>query len=754
MPTTPTLKGTTNNAAISSGTSATVSSTGSVQAGNLMVVVMLVGGASQPTAFTAPDGTWTTFMATIATASGGTIAAAIFYKRATATGAFSGSFGWTTTATSGHWLFMEWTGQGASLVDGAVADTQNASGTKTSPSVNPGTGLVNDTLVCLTLGGVVGTDTLTQPGGMTSILLVAGTSAIPFFGCASLALASASATGTKTWTIPTSRTNLGVSFLIQQGITTSWEVGELPPPMKRLQSLHPLPSNDAAAPVTTAPSEFLPNFVSQWFQQSPLTISGSSVYYPTAMGLGPPPVIVPPPLGGWQFAQTDARLIKAPGPGRLNDDGFAPQAPATTPAPNFVAAVDAIRRLPGLRILSDIVLPTPQFPPPFVGAWVETEDQPERLPALRRLDDVQNPIGVPAGEFLPSFVAQWHHQWEIPRLPPPRRLDVNLTVLAPALGEFLQSYISQWLGQSDIGRLRGPQVPDNPGVIPPAAGEFLANVISQWLGQSDIRHLAGPRPLDEPARPAFTFPTAPIPSFISQWYIQGDIRRLLSPRAPDNLGVIPPAPGEFTPSFISQWVGQSDIRRLRPPGLLDNLTAPLNVPVAVVSLVSAWMAADLGRVLRAPRRLDDALAPFAQFFQALEPAFWPADDVARRRPRIVPLDNLAALAPVLAALEPFLQVDDLARLRARLHLPDDLAAAFNIVLAKTPTDFAWQSLDLPRRLALPRLLDAPVTALSFHQYAPVVYAETVVQFLSSKTATTQAGADVAIRPASSITAVE
>jgi hypothetical protein len=130
---------------------------------------------------------------------------------------------------------MEFRLQGSSQVDGSVADAQNASGTKTSPSVTTGTGLVNDTLICLTLGGVVGTDTLTQPAGMTSILLVAGTAAIPFFGCASLGLTASGATGTKTWTIPTSRTNLGVSFLIQQGPIWDFHphgemVPRLPPP--------------------------------------------------------------------------------------------------------------------------------------------------------------------------------------------------------------------------------------------------------------------------------------------------------------------------------------------------------------------------------------------------------------------------------------------------------------------------------------------------------------------------------------------
>jgi hypothetical protein len=118
---------------------------------------------------------------------------------------------------------MEWTGAGPSFVDGAVADTQNASATNTSPSVTPGTGLTNDTLVCGSFAGVIGTDTLTQPAGMTSILSIAGTASVGFFAVASLALNSASATGTKTWTIPTSRTNLGVSFLLQQGPAWGWD---------------------------------------------------------------------------------------------------------------------------------------------------------------------------------------------------------------------------------------------------------------------------------------------------------------------------------------------------------------------------------------------------------------------------------------------------------------------------------------------------------------------------------------------------
>lgn len=42
------VTGTTNSAGITTGTSATVTSTGSVTAGNLQVVIIAVGGTSRP----------------------------------------------------------------------------------------------------------------------------------------------------------------------------------------------------------------------------------------------------------------------------------------------------------------------------------------------------------------------------------------------------------------------------------------------------------------------------------------------------------------------------------------------------------------------------------------------------------------------------------------------------------------------------------------------------------------------------------
>ena len=133
MPNPTIVTATENNAAIASGTSVTVSSTGSVGAGNLMIVVLVVSGASvQPTNLAPPAG-WTTYLPTQAVLASGVFAAAIFYKQNGAAGSFSGSFTWTTTATNGRWAFMEWSGAGPGLVDGSVANTENAAGTNTSP---------------------------------------------------------------------------------------------------------------------------------------------------------------------------------------------------------------------------------------------------------------------------------------------------------------------------------------------------------------------------------------------------------------------------------------------------------------------------------------------------------------------------------------------------------------------------------------------------------------------------------------------
>src|SRR5215472_4789302 len=94
--TTPTnIAANTNNATFTTGTSVTVSSTGSVTAGTLMVVFVRVGGSSTPSAITAPAG-WTTTLATTADGSGATAVTGVFTKTAPSPSAtFSGSFSWT-----------------------------------------------------------------------------------------------------------------------------------------------------------------------------------------------------------------------------------------------------------------------------------------------------------------------------------------------------------------------------------------------------------------------------------------------------------------------------------------------------------------------------------------------------------------------------------------------------------------------------------------------------------------------------------
>src|SRR5271166_1005464 len=234
------VSGTVNSGSFTSGTSVTVSSTGSVTAGNLQVVVLTVGGATAPSALSPPAGGWTTYLSTTANTGGGLIVTAIFYLKAASTGAFSGAFTWTTTATRGRWAFMELTGEGASLVDGSVVTSQNASGTNTSPSVTPSAGSGNDTLICGIIGAAVGADTLTNPAGMSTLFGLAGSGSQPFFYGASLALGSTSATGTQTWTIPTGRTCLGFSFLVQQSIIPGESPQVLDPPARLPLSINDL----------------------------------------------------------------------------------------------------------------------------------------------------------------------------------------------------------------------------------------------------------------------------------------------------------------------------------------------------------------------------------------------------------------------------------------------------------------------------------------------------------------------------------
>ena len=95
--------------------------------------------------------------------------------------------------------------------------------------MTPGTGNVNDTLVCMLLEGPSSVSLVmaNAPSGMTNIgcMNTQQGSGISFFLGASLALASSSATGTKTWTKTsgTNHANLGVSFLIKQAVPFGFE---------------------------------------------------------------------------------------------------------------------------------------------------------------------------------------------------------------------------------------------------------------------------------------------------------------------------------------------------------------------------------------------------------------------------------------------------------------------------------------------------------------------------------------------------
>jgi hypothetical protein len=209
------VAGTKNNASIAAAnTSVTVTSTGSVTIGNLQIVCIEVSGASAPTGLSPPAG-WTTLLATTTTQASGLVSAAIFYKVATATGAFSGSFSWTTSSTGGQWSFSEWNGVGPANIDGVAGTTLNTSSTSpVSPTKTPSTGNPLDTLVCCLFGGVLSTSTVTIPSGMSSVLTVSGSASTPLFGMASLALTGTGATGSETWTLGTAEATLGVSFLL------------------------------------------------------------------------------------------------------------------------------------------------------------------------------------------------------------------------------------------------------------------------------------------------------------------------------------------------------------------------------------------------------------------------------------------------------------------------------------------------------------------------------------------------------------
>jgi hypothetical protein len=224
MPNPVVIAATRNNGSFTSGTSVTVPSTGSVTAGNLQIISIQINGATAPTGIT--ESGWTTVMGTTVTGSGGSVSAAIFARAATVTGALSQSVSWTTTATLGQWAVFEVFGAGPLLIDGSSVSQQNAtSTTPPAPTITPGTGNVNDLLICMLFANTfTSTSTPSSPAGMSTILNFTGSTTQLLFGSASLALASASATGAKNFGLTATKTTLGASFLIQQGPMWGWDM--------------------------------------------------------------------------------------------------------------------------------------------------------------------------------------------------------------------------------------------------------------------------------------------------------------------------------------------------------------------------------------------------------------------------------------------------------------------------------------------------------------------------------------------------
>jgi hypothetical protein len=209
------VSGTVNSGSASSGSSVTVSSNGSVAANDLMVVVMAVEStAGVPASFSPPSG-WTTALAATRIDSLDA-AVAIFWKFQTTAGSFSGSFSWANATDGMTWIFSEWTGVNQTTpLDGSVADAQGTTTTPSSPSVTPTTGNTQDTLICCVFGATLTTTTVTVPSGMSTVKNVSGSSTALAAAMASLALSSASATGTKQWTLSLSQDSLVVSWLLQ-----------------------------------------------------------------------------------------------------------------------------------------------------------------------------------------------------------------------------------------------------------------------------------------------------------------------------------------------------------------------------------------------------------------------------------------------------------------------------------------------------------------------------------------------------------
>lgn len=212
------VSGTVNNG-VSSTSPMTVTSNGSVTSGDIMVVTILpIGTAAAPTAITPPSGGgWSTGLST--TTIGSSFgAAAVFYKAATVTGSFSGSFTWSGTTSGGLWTFSEWSGGNTTTpLDGAATTSQNASSSSpTTPSITPTAGNTQDTKIAVLFGSAIGvSNAVTKPSALATVKVVAETTTAPLTGVASLALSSAGATGTDTWTLGTAQVTLGVSLLLQ-----------------------------------------------------------------------------------------------------------------------------------------------------------------------------------------------------------------------------------------------------------------------------------------------------------------------------------------------------------------------------------------------------------------------------------------------------------------------------------------------------------------------------------------------------------
>lgn len=253
-------------------------------------------------------------------------------------------------------------------------------------------------------------------------------------------------------------------------------------------------------PITTAPGQFLPNFLPQWSEKEPLR--KRAPIGPMAETTAPifMPAISPIP----QFDTTPPIRLKGK-TASLETNWTAIHfgvGPTAFPLPDYTAPA----RLQGPRSFGETENPVTtasgQFLVNFVSQWAEKDAPPKRIPVVKALAETSTPLFTPAISPIALFDdavarrlsmkgvfqdAAWLAQpravepttYPLPddtkpsRLLAPKPLQETQNPATTALGQFLGNFVPPWIDQT-----RFPWIKSRRGVTDDIAPVFVPAVLS------------------------------------------------------------------------------------------------------------------------------------------------------------------------------------------------------------------------------------------------------------------------------------